>query len=50
MPVPYLDDNLCYVVYSKTLSGKLQLELLVDPGDFEMTMMVLQDWKIEGTP
>jgi hypothetical protein len=35
LPVPYLADNLAYVIYSEnTVKGTLQLELLVDPGDF----------------
>lgn len=50
LPVSYLDDNLAYIVFTKNLSGKLQLELLVDPGDFDMIRGCLANWQIEGTP
>jgi hypothetical protein len=38
LPVPYLYDNLGYIVFSQKFDGSFQLEFLVDPGDFEMFM------------
>lgn len=50
LPVPYLADNLGYIVYSQKGNDSLQLELLVDPGDYEMVLKVLADWSITGSP
>lgn len=51
VPIPYLEDNLGYAAFAVTPeSGVRQLVLLVDPGDFAMTIEVLTDWKIQGVP
>ena len=50
LPVPYLDDNLAFVVYRTQPDGSLKLIMLVDPGDFQMVMAALDDWQIKGQP
>ena len=50
LPVPYLKDNLAYVVFKQDEAGERKLVMLVDPGDYEMVMKVLEDWKIVGSP
>jgi Zn-finger protein len=51
--LPYLADNLAYVIYSTStdLSKEVRhLKFLVDPGDFEMVMEFLARYDIQGPP
>ena len=47
--IPYLEDNLGYIAFTQDQTKK-SLVFLVDPGDFQMTIDVLTEWKIEGAP
>jgi hypothetical protein len=44
LPFPFLEDNLGYAVFSFSEDNARKLEFLVDPGDFDMTTAVLNDW------
>lgn len=46
LPVPYLNDNLAYIVFNKDNN----LIFLIDPGDFQMIQEVVKEYGLVGRP